>query len=86
MATGSTGPTGLDGATGPTGADSIVTGPLQVSDDAVNFVNVGSPVTAVASSTVVTTVADMPVMYIRAIETTGGDGATAGYICIRGQP
>jgi hypothetical protein len=56
---------------------------LQVSEDGTNYVNVGSPLLAVASSTVLATVANISPKFARAIVTTAGVGVTAGYVQIK---
>jgi hypothetical protein len=55
---------------------------IQLSDDNVNWVNVGSPVTAVASSTVRTSVTDVAAAFARAIVTTGATGQTGTVLAL----
>jgi hypothetical protein len=57
---------------------------LQVSNDGANsWISIGTALTAVASSTVTTTVAATSAQLVRAIVTTAGSGVTAGYILLR---
>jgi hypothetical protein len=55
---------------------------IQLSDDGTNWVNVGSPVTAVASSTVQTSVTDVAAAFARAIVTTGATGQTGTVLAL----
>ena len=58
---------------------------LQVSDDnGVTWTNIGTPLTAVASSTVNTTIVNVNAQLVRAIVTTAGVGVTAGYVLVKG--
>jgi len=57
---------------------------LQASDDAgASWYSIGSPLTAVASSTVSSTIANVTAQQYRAIVTTAGTGVTAGYTLVR---
>ena len=57
---------------------------LQASDDAgATWYSIGSPLTAVASSTVSSTIANVTAQQYRAIVTTAGTGVTAGYTLVR---
>jgi hypothetical protein len=57
---------------------------LQVSNDGANsWISIGSPLTAVASSTVTATVTGTSAQLVRAIVTTAGSGVTAGYVLLR---
>jgi hypothetical protein len=56
---------------------------LEGSEDAVNFYPIGTPLTAVASSTVEITFVDKSATYVRARVSTAGVGVTAGYISIK---
>jgi hypothetical protein len=58
---------------------------LQVSDDnGTTWTSIGSPLTAVASSTVNVTVLNVNAQLVRAIVTTAGTGVTAGYVLVKG--
>ena len=58
---------------------------LQGSDDAgLTWYAVGTPLTAVANSTVQLTVTNMTSQFMRAIVTTAGSAVTAGYVLVRG--
>jgi hypothetical protein len=58
---------------------------LQVSDDnGLTWTNIGSPLTAVASSTVNATITNINAQLVRAIVTTAGTGVTAGYVLVKG--
>lgn len=58
---------------------------LQGSDDnGLSFYSVGTPLTAVASSTVQATVANVNSQLLRAIVSTAGTTVTAGYVLIKG--
>jgi hypothetical protein len=58
---------------------------LQVSDDnGLTWTSIGSPLTAVASSTVTTTITNTNAQLVRAIVTTAGTGVTAGYVLVKG--
>jgi hypothetical protein len=58
---------------------------LQGSDDAgVTWYSIGTPLAAVANSTVQATVANITSQFLRAIVTTAGTGVTAGYVIVRG--
>lgn len=58
---------------------------LQASEDnGTTWVSLGTPLTAVASSTVQTVVAGPPTGLLRAIVTTAGVGVTAGYVLVKG--
>ena len=57
---------------------------LQASDDlGATWYSIGSPLTAVASSTVSSTIVNVTAQQFRAIVTTAGTGVTAGYTLIR---
>ena len=56
---------------------------LEGSEDNVNFYPIGTPLTAIASSTVQTTISQMSVTYLRARVSTVGAGVTMGYISIK---
>lgn len=56
---------------------------MQGSEDGTNWFSLGSPLTAVASSTVSMQLVDQSVTFARAIVTTAGVGATLGYVCIK---
>lgn len=57
---------------------------IQASDDVgATWYNVGTPLTAVASSTVSLTVNNITAQQYRAIVTTAGTGVTAGYVMLR---
>jgi len=57
---------------------------LQVSNDGGgSWISIGSPLTAVASSTVTAVVASTSATLVRAIVTTAGSGVTAGYVLLR---
>lgn len=57
---------------------------LQISEDGTNYVNIGSPLTAIASSTVVSVVSNITAKFARAIVTTAGVGVTAGFVQVKG--
>jgi len=58
---------------------------LQGSDDnGASWYNIGSPLTAVASSTVQATVTNVHTGLLRAIVSTAGVGVTAGYVLLKG--
>jgi hypothetical protein len=57
---------------------------MQISEDGTNYVNVGSPLTAVASSTVYAVVSNVTAKFARAIVTTAGVGVTAGFVQVKG--
>lgn len=57
---------------------------LEGSEDGANFYEMGSPLTAVASSTVVLHVDNMQPKFVRARVSTAGVGVTAGYVGIKG--
>lgn len=57
---------------------------LQISEDGTNYVNIGSPLTAVASSTVYAVVSNVTSKFTRAIVTTAGVGVTAGFVQVKG--
>jgi len=57
---------------------------LQVSDDGqTSWTSIGSPLTAVANSTVTVPINNVTAQFYRAIVTTAGVGVTAGYVMIR---
>ena len=57
---------------------------IQASDDAgATWYSIGSPLTAVASSTVSSTITNVTAQQYRAIVTTAGTGVTAGYVLVR---
>jgi hypothetical protein len=56
---------------------------LQVSEDGTNWVSVGTALTGVASSTVMTTVQNVSAKFARAIVTTAGATVTAGFVQIK---
>ena len=59
---------------------------LQISQDGgATYTNIGSPLTAVASSTVTSTVTNINAQFVRAIVTTAGVGVTAGSLTITGR-
>lgn len=59
---------------------------LEGSEDNVNFYSIGSPLTGVANSTVVlATGTSASAKWIRARVSTGGSGATLGYVCLKGK-
>lgn len=58
---------------------------LQVSDDnGLTWTSIGSPLTALASSTVTTTITNTNAQLVRAIVTTAGTSVTAGYVLVKG--
>ena len=58
---------------------------LQCSDDAGGtYYKIGTPLTAVASSTVAVTIPNMSCQFVQAIVTTAGSAVTAGYVLVRG--
>ena len=58
---------------------------LQCSDDAgATYYKVGSPLTAVASSTVSSTISTISCQLLQAVVTTAGSAVTPGYVLIRG--
>jgi hypothetical protein len=57
---------------------------LQGSEDGVSWHNLGSPITAVGSSTVQATLTNANTNLLRAIVTTAGVGVTAGYVLLKG--
>lgn len=57
---------------------------LEGSDDTTNWYLIGSPLTAVASSTVILNYTGLMPKYVRACVSTAGVGVTAGYIGIKG--
>lgn len=56
---------------------------LEGSEDGTNFYLLGSPLTAVASSTVQATLVDVIPKFVRARVSTAGAGVTAGYVSIK---
>lgn len=57
---------------------------LQGSDDGgVTWYSIGTPLTSVASSTVVSTINNVYAQLIRATISTAGSGATLGYVCLK---
>ena len=56
---------------------------LQGSEDNVNFYDIGTALTAVASSTVQLTVNNIAVKFLRVRVSTAGSGVTAGYIVVK---
>lgn len=56
---------------------------LEGSEDGINFYTIGTPLTAVANSTVEFTAIDKSSTYTRARVSTAGVGVTAGYISIK---
>jgi hypothetical protein len=56
---------------------------LQISEDGTNYVNVGSTLVGVASSTVTTTLANINAKFVRAIVTSAGATVTAGFVQIK---
>jgi hypothetical protein len=58
---------------------------LQVSDDnALTWTSIGSPLTAVANSSVTATVANVSYQFARVIVSTAGVGVTAGFVLFKG--
>lgn len=57
---------------------------LQVSEDGTNWVNVGTPLTGVASSAALATVSNITGKFARAIVTTAGATVTAGFVQVKG--
>jgi hypothetical protein len=58
---------------------------LQASDDnGVSWTNIGTPLIAVASSTVTSVIVTVQAQLVRAIVTTAGVGVTAGYVLVKG--
>jgi hypothetical protein len=57
---------------------------IQVSNDGTNWRLIGTPLTAVASSTVDAVVNNVTAKFARAIVTTAGTAVTAGYVLVRG--
>jgi len=53
-------------------------------DNGVSWISIGTPLTAVANSTVQTTLVDVNYEMVRAIVTTAGSGATLNYVEIKG--